>query len=197
LRRKTDAVAATLRFRLGHLVQRHAVVFQRREGNRLRTVDWHSATKILETFLGLKHQDLPKIRGVITSPTMRADGTLLIEDGYDAKTQLWRRSPPGFEMPAIAERPSKKDALEALALYDELLKEFAFADKVSRSVALAVILTLVLRAAFPHAPIFLIRAPDPRTGKSYFCWLAFTISLGWMPRPTAPHPRSEEMEKRI
>jgi putative DNA primase/helicase len=70
---------------LGNLVQKQAVEFQRwdkNDGIFVRT-DWTSAQPILETLLDLQHVDLPKVKGIITSPTMRGDGSLVTAEGYD------------------------------------------------------------------------------------------------------------------
>ena len=76
-----------------------------------------------------------KISGVITSPTMRPDGSVFSEPGYDAVTHLVLFEPP--KMPALIENPTMEDALEALALLEGLLVEFPFADGTWESVALS------------------------------------------------------------
>ena len=73
----------------------------------------------------------PVIAGIITTPTLRPDGTILKDAGYDPATQLLLIDPP--PMPAIPENPTKDDALAALKLLKELLAEFPFVDDVSRS----------------------------------------------------------------
>jgi putative DNA primase/helicase len=74
------------------------------------------------------------VDGIITTPTLRPDGTLLTSPGYDPATRLFLIDPP--PMPGIPEEPTREDALEALRLLDGLLDEFPFADEASRSVAL-------------------------------------------------------------
>jgi putative DNA primase/helicase len=56
----------------------------------------------------------PRLTGIITTPTMRPDGSILLTPGYDAATGLLLVSPP--PMPSIPERPSRDDALAALAM---------------------------------------------------------------------------------
>jgi putative DNA primase/helicase len=83
--------------------------------------------------------EFPRITGIISTPTMRPDGTLLTEPGYDASTGLLLHHPP--EMPPIPEQPTREDALKALELLEGLLGEFPFiedeqgSDAVARSVA--------------------------------------------------------------
>ncbi len=56
--------------------------------------------------------DFPEIAGIITTPTLRPDGTILQAAGYDPATQLLLIDPPA--MPDIPDRPSRDDALAAL-----------------------------------------------------------------------------------
>ena len=89
----------------------------------------------------------PRLSGVITTPTLRPDGTILSEAGYDAATQLLLLDPP--IMPAIPDKPTRDSAQAALAFLDALLAEFPFADDASRSVALSALITPVIRGAVP------------------------------------------------
>jgi hypothetical protein len=120
----------------------------------------------------------PPLRGVIATQTMRHDGTLLTEPGYDPVTGLVLFNPP--PMPPISEQPSKQDALEALALLNGLLAEFEFIkdDNVSRSAAMSMIMTAVLRGAMPVAPMHVITKPEAGTGGSYLQDLVAAIAIG-------------------
>jgi hypothetical protein len=53
----------------------------------------------------------PAIYGVTSAPTMRPDGSLVTEPGFDRKTGLLLVEPP--PMPAIPDKPTKADAEEA------------------------------------------------------------------------------------
>jgi hypothetical protein len=118
------------------------------------------------------------ISGVTGTQTMRADGSLLTEPGYDAATGLYLMNPP--VLPEMPEHPTQRDALEALALLqNDLLHEFPFPDEAARSVALSMLLTPVLRAAMPPAvPMHVASAPMAGTGKSFLADLAAAIALG-------------------
>ena len=63
------------------------------------------------------------------------------------RTRLILMDPP--PMPAIPKYPNRDNALAVLALLDDLLDEFPFADIASRSVALSALITPVVRGAFP------------------------------------------------
>jgi len=119
----------------------------------------------------------PPLSGVINTPTLRPDGSLLLKEGYDEATGLVLLLPP--TVPAISDRPTKADAEKALALLDALLNEFPFTNDQSRSVALSMLLTPVLRGGIPPAvPIHLVTKPAAGTGGSYLSDIASAIATG-------------------
>jgi hypothetical protein len=135
------------------------------------------------------------ISGVISTPTMRPDGSLLMVQGYDEVTGLLLVEPP--PMPAIPDQPTREDALAALKLIEELLVGFPFVDDVSRSVALSAILTPVVRGAFPVTPLHASRAPAAGSGKSFLWDIVAAIAIG-QPMPVMSTGASEEeTEKRL
>jgi putative DNA primase/helicase len=119
----------------------------------------------------------PPLFGVISTPIMRPDGSLLVEEGYDPVTGFVLFNPP--PMPPIPKHPCKQDALDALALLNnDLLKEFPFADNESRSVAMSMQWTPVLRSAFGAVPMHVTTSPEAGTGKSYLQDIASAIAIG-------------------
>jgi phage gp37-like protein len=137
----------------------------------------------------------PAISGVISAPTMRPDGSLLIEPGYDKQTRLLLVAPPS--MPRIPDNPTKEDAERALALLESLLTGFPFSDDVARAVALSAMITPVVRGAFPVAPLHAGRAPAAGSGKSFLYDTVAAISIG-QPMPVISTGGSEqELEKRL
>jgi putative DNA primase/helicase len=139
----------------------------------------------------------PVLRGVIATQTMRHDGTLLTEPGYDRATGLLLFEPP--PMQSIPDRPSQRDALDALALLNDLLDEFVFADdeNVSRSAAVGMIMTAVLRGAMDVAPMHVISKPEPGTGGSYLQDLVASVAIGKRCPVISLTGNDEENEKRL
>lgn len=132
---------------------------------------------------------------VLTTPTLRPDGSLLTQAGYDPATQIVLLEPP--TLPPIADMPSREQAVSALALLDRLLDEFPFVDDASRSVALSALVTPVVRGAISVAPLHAISATAPGSGKSYVVDLVSAIATGErMPVLTAGKTE-EETEKRL
>lgn len=187
--------------RLRDVVGHHAASFEKFDQ---RSKAWKRVDPprdVIEALLEAGHWGFPSVKGIINSPTMRPDGSLLIEPGYDPATSLWYKSAGDINLPPIPGRPTKADAEAALAKLTELLNEFPFAaDKaanVDKSVALAAILTTVLRGAFEVSPLFFISAPEAGTGKSYLVKVIATIATGREAVPLAGTRNTEEMEKRL
>jgi putative DNA primase/helicase len=138
----------------------------------------------------------PTISGVISTPTMREDGSLLTAPGYDKASGFILFGAP--DMPVIRLRPSRDEALEALALLEELLVEFPFADTMlSEAVALSALITPVVRGAFPVAPMHALSATAAGSGKSYLADVAAAISTGKEMPVIAAGKTEEETEKRL
>lgn len=140
---------------------------------------------------------IPTVAGVITTPTMRADGTILYAPGYDRQSRLYLVEDPDLKMPPIPEAPTRQDALEALAKFSVLLREFPFVAPVDRSVALSGLLTAVARPGLPTAPAIGISAHTAGTGKSYLVDIAAALTIGRRCPVIAPGKSEEETEKRL
>ena len=139
---------------------------------------------------------VPKIAGVITTPTLRSDGTILAEPGLDPKTRLLLLSPP--LMPPIPAHPARRDALAALAILEALLTEFPFADEASHAVAMSALISPVVRPALGAVPLHAASSPEAGTGKSYLFDLAAAIATGrWCPVIAAGDCGRGELEKRL
>jgi hypothetical protein len=160
--------------RLSDIVAHHAVQFQRWDKRERKFKNIDPPAKLIERLIEIGHWGFRTVTGIINSPTMRPDGSLLTEQGYDPTTQLWFKSSSDIELPPIPQRPTKLDAESALAKLNELLDGFPFdgetsnhTKSVARSVALAGIMTTILRGAFPAVPLFAVVANEPRSGKTY------------------------------
>jgi putative DNA primase/helicase len=138
---------------------------------------------------------LRPLAGVITTPTLRPDGSILSEAGYDPATRLLLVAPP--PMPAIPERPTKEYAQAASNLLDELLVEFPFVNDASRAVGLSALMTPVARGAMQVVPMHAFEAPEAGSGKSYLIDLASAIATGEIAPVIAAGRNEEETEKRV
>ena len=173
-----------------------SAVWLKYDGRSKKLVAADPTPKVAATILSRDGEwTFPRLAGVITTPTLRPDGTILSEPGYDEATQLLLIDPP--EMPALPPRPSKALAAKALARLDGLLDEFPFVDEASRSVALSALLTPVCRGAMPVAPMHVTKAPVAGSGKTYIIDLASAINSGERAPVFSAGKTEEEMEKRL
>jgi putative DNA primase/helicase len=139
----------------------------------------------------------PRVAGVVTTPTLRADGSVLATPGYDPGTRLFLALDEALRMPSLPDAPTREEAEAALRLLSELLSEFPFASRIDRAVALSGLITAVVRGALPVAPMHVIRAHTPGTGKSLLVDVASTIATGRPCPVIAAGKTAEETEKRL
>ena len=139
----------------------------------------------------------PVVSGIVTTPTMRRDGSVLMQEGWDQATGLIVMGPLPL-MPALLKKPTRDDALRAARIIDEdLLTEFPFIDEASRSAAISGLITPVVRGVMSAAPLHASSAPAPGTGKSFLWDISAGISVGDAMPIISVGPNIEEMEKRL
>jgi putative DNA primase/helicase len=136
---------------------------------------------------------LRPVTAVLSTPTMRPDGSILSQSGYDPETRFILLGPP--QIPDI--EPTRENAHAALALLDSLLDEYPFVDQESRSVALSALITPIVRGAFPVAPMHVISSPVAGSGKSYLLDTVAAIAIGHVMPVMAAGKTEEETEKRL
>lgn len=139
---------------------------------------------------------LPEIDGVVESPVMRPDGTILIERGYDAGTRLYYHPRASLELPEIPDKPSGKDVKAALNTLLEPIAEIPFASDADRANALGYFLTPLVRPMIAgHVPLALLEATRSGTGKGLLADVASIISTGSRAELTPVPNKPEEIEK--
>ncbi|MGI4976796.1 MAG: bifunctional DNA primase/polymerase [Janthinobacterium lividum] len=140
---------------------------------------------------------LPRLAGVVTTPTLRPGGSVLTAAGYDAATRLYHVPDPALRLPAMPSRPTQADAAAALASLRDLLVGFPFKSDVDRAVALSLLITPVVRGALSVAPLHAIKAHTAGTGKSYLVDLSSAIATGRPCPVVAAAANADETEKRL
>ena len=178
--------------------------FQKWDHRRKKLVDTDPPLHYVRVLLATERRwRLPHVSGIISTPTLRPDGSLLADPGYDPETELYLS--PGFQIPPIPEHPTKEQAFAAFRLLIDLLSEFGFKRSVggehemrlNRSVALSGLLTPLVRGSLPTAPMHLISAHMAGTGKSYLVDTAAVIATGRLCPVITALKRVEETEKRL
>lgn len=142
---------------------------------------------------------LPRVTGIVHTPTLRADLTLLDSPGYDQESGLLYIGGTD-SYPKIPDAPTRDDAVAAL---DKLIRPFRAFPFVpdrdrddwtptaeeglkassARSVVLSAMITGVIRASLPTAPMHATDAPEKGSGKSL---IADCVSMLLTGRPAAP-----------
>jgi hypothetical protein len=141
----------------------------------------------------------PKVRhleGIIGSPIIRSDGTILQKPGYDDATGLVYE-PDGnpIELP---DDLTLEDARAACQQLLEVVVDFPFATDAHQASWVAYVLTPLARYAFKGpSPLFLLDANVRASGKSLLSDAASLIVTGRpMPRMSCPED-DDESRKRI
>ncbi len=181
---------STLRERLTRVA-----LFKRWDGRNGRwkceipTTDIVSALHTRRQWPGLR-----ELAGIIETPSMRPDGSLIVSPGYDRATKFLYS--PTLNFGDIPDQPTQADAAKALRELVDVFCDFPFASEASRYVPIAALLTLIARPAIVGAvPAFLFDAPTPGTGKSLCADAVSIIATGrGAPRGTFP-VQVEELEK--
>lgn len=136
------------------------------------------------------------LQGITQSPTLRVDGTVLQEPGYDLLSGLLY-DPGSTVFPQVADTPPQDVARVALDVLANPFRGFSFAEDADRSVALAAVLTALVRPMFPAAPMFALDAPTAGTGKSLLAETIGLVATGHKPAMMSQGKSDEENEKRL
>jgi hypothetical protein len=174
-----------------------AAIFQRFSLKRNRWVDIDPPMQLVRMVLSRERKWVfPRVSGIITTPTLRCDGSLLTAPGYDPRSELYLL--PGLQLPPIPERPTRDEAVKALNVIKGLFEEFCFKQKdLDRSIAVSGLLTALLRGSLTAAPAYLVIADTPGTGKSYLVDVIAVIANGRLCPVITTSKSEEETEKRL
>jgi hypothetical protein len=185
-----------------------AATFQRykpkkeKEGEEKKTtwqvVPCEPPINLVRGIMALDAWDIPYINGLISAPVIRADGSLLLEPGYDKSTGLSYMPNPKLVLPDIPKNPTKDDAIKAASfLMDEVLYDFPFVDNASKAGALAAFLTPIIRPMIKGCvPMALIDKPAPGTGASLLLDLISIVATG-NPMAALSAPGNEEEWRKL
>jgi hypothetical protein len=175
-----------------------SAVWERLDGRSNEWIEVNPPMAVAQTIMSrVGEWHFPRIAGVITTPTLRPDGSILDEPGYDVATRLYHMVDPGLKLHRAVKAPTRADAEKALKLLSDLLTEFPFTDKVSEAVALSELITPVVRGRLSVVPLHAVTANTAGTGKSYLADVASAISTGRACPVASAAPDEQETEKRI
>lgn len=117
------------------------------------------------TILGLKTWPLPKLRGIVTSPVVRPDGTLLCESGFDAQTGLYLH--PHAPLRRLGPVTPEQVAKAKHIILGQMLADFPWVAPSDKAHMVGALLTPILRPFF-HGPTpgFVMTAASAGSGKT-------------------------------
>ena len=138
---------------------------------------------------------LPTLVGITETPTLRRDGTMLDQPGYDAESGLLFE-PGGTVFSNILNEPSRLDGLANLELLQDVVKDFPFKTVADEAVAVAAILTALVRPALRSAPLFGFSAPDMGSGKSLLADCVARITTG-RDAPAMSQGRNRDEDQKV
>lgn len=126
-------------------------------------------------------EELPNVRtlhGIVNTPIVRADGSILTDPGYDADTGLVYL-PNGIDIDVIDAHPSAAIRQEALSWLWYMSADFPFETEDDRAAYLGSLLVPMLRAiAPPPYKMLAINAHAAGSGKGYLAEALRTIHHG-------------------
>ena len=141
---------------------------------------------VVEVLQGRTAWPFPLFEGLVCSPTLRPDGSILAQPGYDASTGLYLDC-NGTTFPELPVSPTLDDARSALGRLAAVFEDFLFAAQKSDtktkkayfSAVLAAVLTLVGRPAIAgNVPLFGVTATAAGSGKGLLVDVICTIATG-------------------
>jgi hypothetical protein len=112
-------------------------------------------TRFVKTLLARPGWPFPLLEGIIHSPTLRPDGSLIVRPGYDPDTGLFFDA-NGTTFPPLRRHLTLDDARSAIGRLQEVVQDFPFAEKWHFSAWLSGVTSVVCRYA--------IQGPVPMHG---------------------------------
>jgi hypothetical protein len=138
----------------------------------------------------------PNLVGIASTPTMASDGRVVQDPGFDPESGLLLDFAERA-FPRVPGAPTMDEARAALATLLRPMRDFPFDSEASRSVAVAAVLTGLIRASMDTAPMHAFDAPTAGTGKSLLTSLIGVITMGREPPAMSQGKDPEEDEKRL
>lgn len=185
----------SLRYSLGGIVQFWSSKIVRDER---KAILENPRPGLCKSILALRDtRKIKSLTSIITAPTLRPDGSVLRNPGYDPETRLLFI--PTTTTPIIEDAPTVAQATGALEQLWKPFKDFPFVDNLDRTVLLCALLTAAIRPALPTAPAFGIDAPVQASGKTLLAQCLGVIATGKEPGiwPHTSGRDDEEVRKRL
>ena len=141
---------------------------------------------------------LPRLRRVVTAPTITINGNILSASGYDESTELLFQIPPDLNY-HVKKDANLDDARHALITLWKPFRHFPLVSVEDRTVLLCALLSAAVRPTIDTCQAFGFDAPTQGSGKTLLAKSIAALATGKINELT-PHVSSrddEEVRKRI
>lgn len=140
-------------------------------------------------------ENIPVLSALVCAPTLRSDGELIWERGYDESTGIYLASDLKVDVPM---NPTQADAIAAMTKLLDLVSDFDFVSPAGKSVWVAGLLSLAARHTFNGpVPITIIDASKRGSGKTTLADIASIVATGNKAPRMFYTEDDVEMDKRI
>jgi len=165
--------------------------FEKFDGRKRRWTHSLPSDSIVGAVATAPHYDgIPKCLGVVSSPVLRADGTIAAGPGYDRLTGLYIETEGGY--------PPLMPVKEAVALLSDLLVDFPYEHERHRAGWFAALITLLARSAYSGCtPFYLFDGNRSRVGKGLQTDAITRITEGRKAARYNAPKNAEEMRKAL
>lgn len=151
---------------------------------------------VAQTYLArMGHWKVPRLLGVISTPTLRPDGALLQTPGYDKDTATFY-DPCGVNYAQVPEKPTKAQIDAAIDRLFSAVDSIPFVSPCDASVMVSLMMTALVRRSLPSAPMGAITAPTPGSGKTLIGDCIATLLTGTS-APAMQFPAADEEAEKV
>lgn len=184
---------------------------------RLTAPTLRNGVEVIEVVSGLRREPLgilkgrlaerlPNVTRISRAPVVRTDGTVVTASGYDPQTQVLVDLGPDVRGLSVPESPTDSEIAAATHLLRDELFEldgvdgfdgWVFAQEADQTHAIALLLTTLLRSAFPVVPLALADGLQSGVGKGELINVVHQVAYGERASFMATPSSDAELEKRI
>lgn len=154
--------------------------------------------ELVDDILAVGSWPFPTLEAVTEVPVLRADGSVLAQPGYDARTRLVYEPRRGLKLPRIPDAPTAAETRAATDVLLDIVADFPFVNDASKHNGLGLLITPIVRPAIPgQVPLALIDKPKRGTGASLFAQMVTAVAFGRVTELTTAPTDDEEWRKKI
>lgn len=195
------SIIAANEHRVGELVSHHVKLYRHARATKAVPAHWAPAAVPVslprQILARGTWQRIRKLEGVINMPSMRRDGSIITEPGYDDASGLFYRPQEGMRVD-IPEAPTLEQGKAALGRVARLFEQFPFEVDAMRAAHLALVATTVARPMIDGPiPIGVFDANRSQCGKSKLTAAVAFIMTGELPARKAWHDSDTMMADQL